>query len=240
MGHAALASARLGLAVVPEHEPAGRDGCTCGCNHPHCWRRAKHPRIEGWERRATTDEAVLRSWWRRWPNANIGLVLEPSRLVVLDVDLRDGHHDRLGELARRFGPGVLDTLTASTGGGGWHLFYLAPRGVSISTRKDFLGPGLDVQYREGLVTIPPSLHPSGRRYAWKDGRGPATRPPAELPPALLAALTARPSLLWYLRQAPYWLADRLHLSLDRRQRLRAVQARVVTVASALRRRMPGR
>ena len=65
---AALEYADLGYAVYPIYEPAAFGVCSCGCLHPHCWERAKHPRVD-WRTEATHDPAVIREWWRRWPNA---------------------------------------------------------------------------------------------------------------------------------------------------------------------------
>src|SRR6185436_6658234 len=96
----------------------------------------------------------------------------------------------------------------------------------VHTHKGILGPGIDVQGEDGLCTVPPSLHWNGRRYAWSDGLGPSERPPVELPAELRSALLRRPGPRWYLAMAPYWLADRAHLSMNHRQTLRTVQARL--------------
>ena len=226
LGEAALGYARLGLPVLPEHEllPDGR--CSCGCPYPRCWRRAKHPRIRNWQRRATMDEALIRRWWSRWPNANIGLGVGQGGLVVLDLDVRPGAADPLDTLANRFGRALLDTLTSRTGSGGYHLFFRLPPGTKIQTRKDILGPGLDVQAAGGLCTIPPSLHPNGTAYRWLDDQGPAERPIAGLPQVLTELLSNRPSPLWYARMAPYWAADHLGLSHPLRERLRRIEAAV--------------
>ena len=42
MMRAALAYARLGLAVIPLHTPRGDGGCSCG--RANCGNRGKHPR----------------------------------------------------------------------------------------------------------------------------------------------------------------------------------------------------
>jgi hypothetical protein len=225
IGEAALALARLGFAVVPEHEVVGASGCSCGCAHEHCWRRAKHPRIPDWERQATGDPDTIRRWWRRWPDANIGIVPGKSGLVVVDVDIDADGRDRLPGFLARY-PGAAATLRSQTGSGGWHLMFRKPLGKPLQTAKGILGAGIDVQAEDGLVTVPPSLHYNGRLYAWAGGLGPAERPPILLPLALEKALLKRPGLRWYLALAPYWVADRVGLSMDRRQQLRRVQGRL--------------
>jgi hypothetical protein len=52
-----------------------------------------------------------------------------------------------------------------------------------------LGPGIDTRAQGGYVVLPPSVHPSGRPYAWRPGRDPWTTPPASLPAWLLEKLT---------------------------------------------------
>ena len=229
LGQAALAYARLGLPVLPEHEIEADGRCSCGCSYPRCWRRAKHPRIRHWERRASTDETTIRRWWTKWPNANVGLGVGQAGLVVLDLDLRPGANDQPTAIAGRFGARALETVTSATGGGGYHLLYRLPKGTVIETRKDILGPGLDVQARDGLCTLPPSLHPNGRRYAWVDGKAPGEVEIAELPHAIARLLTRRPSVAWYLKMAPYWAADRVGLSHPARERLRTIERRLGSI-----------
>jgi hypothetical protein len=43
-----------------------------------------------------------------------------------------------------------------------------------------LAPGIDLRGEGGLIIAPPSIHPSGKAYAWIEGRGP-DRPLAALP-----------------------------------------------------------
>jgi hypothetical protein len=133
---------------------------------------------------------MIRSWWGRWPQANIGLVTgEGSGLVVLDVDPRHGGHAGLEEMERRFGP-LPATVEAQTGGGGRHLLFKHP-GERIPNSAGLLGPGLDIRGDGGYIVVPPSLHASGRRYAWDETHHPAYVEPAPMP-AWLAERLARP------------------------------------------------
>jgi hypothetical protein len=43
------------------------------------------PRIAGGFKNATSDEAKIRKWWQKWPDANIGVALS-ANTVVLDFD----------------------------------------------------------------------------------------------------------------------------------------------------------
>jgi hypothetical protein len=136
---------------------------------------------------ASHDRAQVEAWWRRRPDANIGVATgPPSGLLVVDLDGREG----LGSWARleaRHGP-VL-TLEAMTGGGGVHLVYGYPAGVNLGNSAGRLGPGIDSRGRGGYVLVAPSVHPSGRRYAWT-GRG--ETPIAQAPPWLVELLRPPP------------------------------------------------
>lgn len=144
----------------------------------------KHPLVR-WEdhqhRRADADE--VGRWYRRWPDAGIGIVTGMiSGLVVLDIDPRHGGDDSLEDLERRFAP-LPHTIEALTGGGGRHVYFAHPGGT-IRNRVG-LAPGIDLRGDGGMVVAPPSLHPSGRRYAWEISHHPDDTPLAPLPRWLL-------------------------------------------------------
>jgi len=46
--------------------------------------------------------------------------------------------------------------------------------------------GIDLRGDGGFVVAPPSVHASGHRYQWVDGKGLDDLPPAELPSIILA------------------------------------------------------
>lgn len=90
----------------------------------------REPKIAGGHgcKDATTDEAVIRDRWSRWPNANTGLATDDG-LVVLDIDPRNGGDDSINELELQFGL-LPETVESRTGGGGRHLFSRDPRGAA--------------------------------------------------------------------------------------------------------------
>lgn len=103
-----------------------------------------------------------------------------SGLLVVDIDPRNGGPARPD---RELMP---PTAAVATGGGGWHLYYQHP---GVPTVAELPGhPGVDIKGDGGYVTAPPSVHPdTGRPYRW------VTRGvPAEMPPALRAAVTRPP------------------------------------------------
>ena len=125
----------------------------------------KRPLVR-WEefqhRRPSEDEA--RGWLRAWPEAGIGIVTGGiSGLVVLDVDPRHGGEASLERLEREHGP-LPVTLESRTGSGGRHLYFAHPGG--LVRNKVALATGIDLRGDGGYVVAPPSVHASGRRYAW--------------------------------------------------------------------------
>lgn len=171
----ALRYADKGWRVFPVHSV--RDGkCTCGyqCSSP-----AKHP-FQGTRGflEATTDKEQIRTWWAKWPFANVA-VATGNGLIVLDVDEK---HDGFESL-RRFNE-LPATPAVVTGGGGAH-YYFSGDGRNSESR---LGPGLDIRGDGGYVVAPPSAHVSGRRYEWDLGVEADT--PAPLPSDVQDAMVA--------------------------------------------------
>jgi len=153
--------------------------------------RGKRPLVR-WTpyQQARAGAAEIRHWFRQWPEANIGIVTGAvSDLVVLDVDPQHGGAESLAALERRHGP-LPPTVEAVTGGGGRHFYFLHPGG-SVRNKVG-LAPGLDLRGDGGLVVAPPSLHLSGRRYAWAGGRAPQDTALAPLPDWLLRLASTPP------------------------------------------------
>lgn len=163
LAEAALDYARRGWSVIPVHS-IGRRTCTCG--RPDCASPGKHPRV-AWSEATeeAASEAQVQEWWRRWPDANVGVVTgRVSGVVVLDVDPRNGGEESLTDLVAEFGE-LPATLASRTGGGGRHLWFAAPPWSLPSVE---LAPGIDLKGEGGMVVAPPSRHASGTAYAWKD------------------------------------------------------------------------
>jgi hypothetical protein len=182
-GRAAEVYAALGYPVLPVFDSAHGGGCSCRAGRG-CDRAGKHPRITGGVWQATTDPAVVRRWWRRWPTANLAL-RTGVRFDVADVDGQPGVEALRALLTYATGPLGSGPL-ARTGGSGWHLLFV-PTGHGSPQR---ILPGVDWRGRGGYILVAPSRHPSGRRYQW-------VRPlTLELPeaPAELRALLAPPPL----------------------------------------------
>jgi hypothetical protein len=173
----------------PDHVGAGKPHCK-SCDHP-----GKRPLPDGgtWKRwqEERPDEATVREWWRRHPNANVGIALGPvSGLIRVDVEGATGAA-RLTEVS---GGDLPDTLEFSSGGDGRGLLYAIPPDVELRTTSQ-QGEGehdeLRFQAKGAQTVLPPSRHHSGRRYAWREGHGPGEIEAAPAPAWLVQLLSAK-------------------------------------------------
>lgn len=171
-GRLAAQYAAQGWPVFPCHTPT-HGGCSC-CR-PDCSSPGKHPRTPRGFQDASTDPKDVAGWWRRWPQANIGVVTgRPSGLVVIDIDPRHGGIESMQQLVRQHGP-LPSSPRVRTGSGGWHLLFAGP-GRPIRNSVNQVGPGIDVRADGGYVIAPPSLHVAGDRYVWTRGGQPGEMP----------------------------------------------------------------
>lgn len=128
-------------------------------------------------RDATVDEAQIRSWWQRWPEASIGWVPGPSGHVVIDLDApKNGGGDGREAFAQLAGPEPIGTsLVATTPNDGRHNVYRSPVGrrYGMANLKRL---GIDVRGFDGYVILPDGR--PGRE--WVEG-GPLQTPAGEVP-----------------------------------------------------------
>jgi hypothetical protein len=126
---------------------------------------------------ATTDEAQIRAWWLKWPNAMIAAPTgSASAMWVVDLDLDPGKNidgaATLAQIGAKHG-GIPKTLTAITPRGGRHLIFTwdttwnaskSDPCVSIHNSAGRIGPGIDVRGEGGYVCLPPSRNANGGVY----------------------------------------------------------------------------
>lgn len=181
----ALFYASLGWKIFPLHRPEEASPSRCSCWRPKCGNIGKHPRwmsgsLEHGQLDATSDADKIRTWWRCWPDANIGVRTgEGSGFVMVGPDGDEGVAD-LDSLAND--RGVLPrTPVAVSGGGGRHYLFRHPGG-KITNHANYRGTKIDVR-GEGLFVAAPSLHKSGNRYGWEIS--PADAPIVEAPAWLI-------------------------------------------------------
>ncbi len=131
-------------------------------------------RLERGERLSTEE---IKSWWARWPDAQIGLITGAATgLIVLDVDGEDV------EL-----PGGVPLTPAVKTSKGFH-YYFAWNGPKLPALIK-IADRIEVRGDRGYVVAPPSVHSSGALYSWLIS--PEEADLAELPEWLRQAILER-------------------------------------------------
>lgn len=130
--------------------------------------QTKRPILEHGFLDATTDQMLIQHWWKRWPDANVGLATEG--LVVFDQD--PGGDEWLME--------YIDTLEPAsrqrTPRGGAH-FVFRQNGERWRNSSGKVAEGVDVRADGGYIVAAPShvdeYTPKGEHvcggYQWVDG-----------------------------------------------------------------------
>jgi hypothetical protein len=133
-----------------------------------CWPKTKTPQFKDNLKLATVEPVIIRRWWSdAREDSNIGIAT--GRASGIWVTDEDGDEDlaTMSRLEAEHGK-LPKTVEVVTGGGGRHLYWRwRPDGREIRNfqcRDDL--PGFDVRGEGGFVVAPPSIHPSGRAYAW--------------------------------------------------------------------------
>ena len=148
---AALAAASMGYAVFPTE--------------------GKHPALGiKWKEQSATDaDSVLYLFGPEPSFFGVGIKV-PRGAFIFDLDIKPGCDGAANLRELRPGYDPLDHAgpLARTGGGGLHLWFRLPTGVSHGNSPGRLPAGCDVRSNgRGYVIVPPSVHPvTGRRYEW--------------------------------------------------------------------------
>ena len=118
---------------------------------------------------AKKNVGAIKHWWKKWPNANVGIATgSVSGLVVIDEDLdRDKDIDGFQSIRKweQINGELPETISVVTGRGGVHLYYRYT-GSDINNRAGLI-EGVDVRGEGGYVVAPPSIHPNGTEYQWE-------------------------------------------------------------------------
>ncbi|UWQ07128.1 bifunctional DNA primase/polymerase [Aliiroseovarius crassostreae] len=156
---AALAWARHGGKIVALH--GIDDDGQCTCRKADCKSPGKHPIADLFpkgQHSATSNAIKIRRAFKKYPNANFGVILPPG-VVVLDVDGPEG-----AETFKKLN--LPPTLSVRTGRGTHHYFRASE---ALPKRKAPL-LGIDIKDNaSGYLVGPPSMHKCGRRYRVRRG-----------------------------------------------------------------------
>lgn len=135
----ALTYASMGLQVFP------------------CQRMSKFPITKNGFYNASSSVEEIKRMWTAGEDLNVAIRI-PDDKVIVDIDDIE-YAKTLGDLP--------ETVTAMTAriGGGYHLWYQLPEGVSVKRNTKIIN-GIDVLPKDGYVLAPNSVHPNGHHYKW--------------------------------------------------------------------------
>jgi len=187
----ALAYQARGWPVFPTYGPDPARASGCSCSDRECSSPGKHPATREGVKAASTEPRMAGIFWSRHSARGIGMATGgDSGVWALDLDGPDGLRE-LDELTRVNGE-LPATVASRTGGGGVHLLFRMPRDRDVRNSAKKVGPNIDVRGTGGYIILPPSVHVSGKRYAWEPGRSPAAVGVAEAPGWLLDRVAPLP------------------------------------------------
>ncbi|MCA8882132.1 MAG: bifunctional DNA primase/polymerase [Rhodobacteraceae bacterium] len=155
---AALRYARRGWLILPIG--AGTKGDDGSGNSTH--------HLSNGYKGASCDPETIRTWWTRWPGANIGLNLEASGLVALDADT---YKPDCGWKTFIEGRDLPETLVQRSPRGGRHFIF---RSAAAARYPGKLCPGVEIKHR-GYILLEPSTFEGGD-YRFETDHAPAPVP----------------------------------------------------------------
>ncbi len=130
-------------------------------------RDGKIPRFDEWQKKATTDEDTIISWWEQFPDSNLGIALGPESNLI-DIECDDEHAEEV--LTNLFGE-ELPVCPTFAGRRGKHRLFKWRDDLPHSDKNNFKIGALE--FRTGCgdkgaqSVFPPSIHPvTGEPYRW--------------------------------------------------------------------------
>lgn len=140
--------------------------------------KGKNPLTAHGFKDASKDPAVVKAWWQKYPQANIGIATGQvsGGLCVIDMDI-DESKGLDGWKSLRDWQDSHGTISPSwlskTGRGGYHYYFLSDEPVK---NRAGLIPGVDIRGDGGYIVAPPSIHPNGNPYEWTEKCHPEIMP----------------------------------------------------------------
>jgi hypothetical protein len=163
----------------------GRDPVTggCACPDPRCGKARKHP-AHGYDAATDDPDEIAGTLADHPEREGIFANFPRSGLCEVDVDTHgnfDGHAE-LRRLEAELGFELPETPTISTASGGSKYIFKRPE--NHGELRQNIARNVELRTRGGII-LPPSLHQTGGRYEWVDGRSIDDVEIAGLPPELV-------------------------------------------------------
>jgi hypothetical protein len=115
--------------------------------------RGKEPLTEHGVLDSSTDPDVIRGWWTRWPDANVGIATGAPGPTVVDIDDMEAAGDVVARLRATGAPEVATPR-------GLHFYFAGTTNGTVN-----LGFG-EIRGRGSYVVAPPSIHASDKECVW--------------------------------------------------------------------------
>lgn len=139
---------------------AVNERCACFMEHTDPKQIGKAPLVKYTDREISRE--TVAEWFMKFPNANIGILLRESGLVVIDADSADA--------VEEFEKSVWDAslIPNVKTGRGKHYYFRANRDTPAH-RMTHKGKSqmIDI-FSNGFIVAPPSIHKNGHRYVWNN------------------------------------------------------------------------
>lgn len=133
------------------------------------------------------DEAQIRAWWKKWPDANIAVITgKKSNCTVIDTDSPAGK-----AAVEEYLPDSIEMPVCNTPKGGQHLYFKFTPGIPNKAR---ILTDTDIRTEGGYILAPPSSNGKGK-YTWVDGLSIFDRKPPPMPSGLANILREAPPTL---------------------------------------------
>ena len=153
---AALEYTRRGWFIIPLCWPDFEGKCACPKKHKKEKEVGKAPLLGKDFQRIRATEEQVRGWWHKWPEANLGVLLEPSKLMVVEIDSPEAFKE-VQEM------GIPKTLT-NCSSKGYHYIFERPDHFPV-TRSTQRGKSKAIDLlSSGYANLPPSTHQTRHIY----------------------------------------------------------------------------
>jgi len=152
----------------------------------------KSPYVSSGVLSATRDLDKIRAWWKKYPNAGIGVNCSKSRLFVIDLDNHKevGNSNGTGHANfMKLGIPWQGAWQAITPSGGFHLIYSDPDDIGVISTNEHTQ--IDTRAKNSYFIAPHSWYvdKNGKKGAYiRVGEWNPNKPPMNVTPLILSKL----------------------------------------------------
>lgn len=168
----ALSTALVHAAGAPDQPSAAALLARAGIPVFPCAPGGKQPLTRRGFHDTSADPARVAAWWRRWPEANLGLPTgAASGVDVVDVDVHPGGSG-FSAFEQARSAGFLEgwAWLVRTPSGGLHAYFLRTSARSATEQRSWQVPNRHVDFRGdgGYIVVPPSkvAQPDGALHGY--------------------------------------------------------------------------